>query len=573
MIPKFPFTLLLLLSCIPLLGHSVQETPFTYNPLTLRPDDAELRAAPALVKGSHLKVYLPSLPHVYLSHAINGAFFRPANNERGWDYDLATSYKKIDDTTYEFKLRQGVFFQDGTPFNANAVLLNMEYFTYKPYLFTKLSEVFDHAEKVDDYTVRFHLSQKYGMFLNDVVWLQFYSDAYLQKIGWNGKSTCPNLAEPGPYGLGPYILTEGYVEGDRQTSKIELVANPRYWDKRYPKIERVTVFTELNPELAKDLVLHAEGKLDIVSIAFEYKVETILSPYAKLVISPSNKSYMIHFNLHNGHPKLLKKETRIALNQAIHQANLLHFVFQNEGQLSPTGTAPNMTGVKATLEKLKPYSEVSDPYLPVNQTHLTTLLNGLHLKVLTQDNFMFLWRGIEDQLSKVGVTLELEVLPSEKDIFAQLFTTATGKNTNHWDLLIWGNDDWFSYHPWSNFLVYRTINYWDTSMHWSSIPKDDVMDSYLEELFQTGTDEPGYNEIVYHIMRHAYDNAYMLFVPSPNKVYAVNKEVMFTPYQQAVLPLWEIEITTQHHSIRHGEYPEELKQPVEMVRKNAFKLR
>jgi peptide/nickel transport system substrate-binding protein len=560
-------TLLFIFTAFPLTGQGAEEK-LIYDPLTLRADDAELRAAPALVKGSHLKVYLPNLPYIYISHAINGGLFRPANNEHGWDYDLATAYQKIDDTTYEFKLRQGVVFQDGTPFNADAVRLNMEYFTYKPYLFTKLSEVFDHAEKIDDYTVRFHLSQKYGMFLNDVVWLQFYTRTYLEKYGWNGKGTGPNLAAPGPYGIGPYLLTEGYVEGDRQTPKIELMANPHYWDKRYPKIERVTIFTELNSTQAREMVSYAEGKLDLVPIAFEHKVETILSPYAKLVISPSNNSYAIHINMYNGHPKLQETAVRLALNQALHQANLLYFIFLGEGRLSPLNVAPDLHGVKEATQKIKPYSEVNDPYTPASQARLQKILKGLHLKVLTQENFMFLWRGLEDQLSKVGVTLEITVLPSEKEIFAQLFATAAGKNTKPWDLLIWGNNDWFFYHPWSNFLVYRTLNYWDNAMHWSSIPKDELMDSYLEDLFQTGVGEPGYNDTVYKIMQRAYDQAYMLYVPNPNNVFAVNKEVLFTPYRQAVLPLWEMEISTSHWSIRPGNYPEELKQPVEIVRKN-----
>ncbi len=559
--------LLLIFTAFPLTGQGA-ETRRIYEPLTLRPDDAELRTAPARMKGSHLKVFLPNLPYIYTSHAINGALFRPANNERGWDYDLATSYKQVDELTYEFKLRQGVVFQDGSPFNADAVVLNMEYFTYKPYRFTKLWEIIDQVEKIDDYTVRFHLTQRYGMFLNDVVWLQFYTGTYLDKFGWNGKGSCPNLAEPGPYGIGPYLLTEGYAEEDRQTPKLELVANPLYWDKRYPKVERVTIFTELNSEQAKDMVLSSEGELDIVPISSEHKIETMLSPYAKLVISPSHKSYVIHLNMFNGHPKLLEKEVRLALNQALHQANLLYFVFQGEGRLSPITVAPDLPGVKEATQQLKPYSEVSDPYTPTTQARLQAILKGLRFKVLTQENLLFLWRGIEDQLRKVGVTLEIETLPNEKDLFAQLFATAPGKNTKPWDFLSWGNDDWFFYHPWSNFLVYRTLNYLDNGLHWSTIPKDEVIDSYLEELFKTGVEEPGYNDIVYKIMQYAYDQAYMLFTPIPNTVLAVNKEVIFTPYKQAVMPLWEIEISTSHWSIRPGNYPEQLKQPVEIVKKN-----
>lgn len=551
------FLLLLLWSISVWADNSLQ----SFTPQTLRADNSASRIATP-VKGSHLRVYVPSLPYIYVSHAINGALIRPANNAKGWEFDLATAYEKISDTVYEFVLRKGVEFQDGTPFNADMVLLNMRHFKEKPFTYSKIHEVFDHAEKINDYTVRFHLKQKYGVFLNDVVWIQFYTPAYLEKFGWNGKPTCPNLAEAGPYGIGPYVLTEGYIEGDRKTAKAELVANPRYWDKRFPKIERITVYTELNSDEAKDAVLYQENQLDITPIAFDNKFETITSPYAKLVTSPSTDNYAIHINMRTGNPKLLDKQVRLALNQALHQENLLHFVYENEGESSPISTSPNFPGVRAAMKTIKPLSELNDPYLEVNQQRLKQILNGLTLKVLTQERFLFLWRGIEYQLDKVGVKLDLNITKNETLIFEQLLSTNAKKNTVPWDLLIWGNDDWFFNHPWSSFLIYRTHNVWST------VVNDPIMDKLIEDMFIIGVDEENYNQTISNVMKHIYDNAYALFVPTPNKVFAVNKEVVFTPYKMAALPLWEIELTAQHPSIRQGAYLEALKQPVEIVQKN-----
>ena len=96
-----------------------------YEPVALRQDDSSSRAAPRLTKGSHLNVFIPTLPYIYISHAINGALFRPANNDKGRRFDLAEDYRQLDDTTYEFRLRKNVRFQDGTTFDANMVMLNM----------------------------------------------------------------------------------------------------------------------------------------------------------------------------------------------------------------------------------------------------------------------------------------------------------------------------------------------------------------------------------------------------------------------------------------------------------------
>ena len=525
------------------------------HPVRLRDDDASERFVERLVPGSHVKVFIPSLPYIYISHAINGAMIKPSDNARGWDYDMATSHRQLDDTTYEFKLRQGVQFQDGTRFDADAVVRNMDAFKLAPTLYSKIDQVFDRCEKVDEFTVRFFLKEKYGCFMNDLIWMQFYSDEYLKLNGWNGKATCPNLSAPGPY-----ILTEGYVEGDRQTPKAVLKANPNYWDQRYPKIETITVFTELDSRLAKSSVLETEGELDIAFIPPEYKVDTILSPYAKLVTSPTTNNIAIHMNLINGNPKLLDVDVRRALNEALHQRNLWHFVFDREATLSPTQASPFFPGMQKVTQLLKPYSEIEDPYDAGKRAQLKKRLKGLRLKVLTQNRYMDLWRSIETQLGYVGVTLDIEEVKSEKEIFDPLLTTNQDQNEVQWDLLVWGNDDWFFNHPFTAFLVYRTHNVWST------IFPDPILDGYLDEMFQASVEDPGFEEITYKIVKRVYDQAYMLFVPTPNNVFAVNKEVGFKPYRMACYPLWKIQVTDQHWSVRKGAYPETRKEPMKVTR-------
>ncbi len=547
-------------------GWAVAGAPVVQS-LVLRDDDAPQRTSPGLVKGSHVKLFIPSLPYLYTSHAINGALIKPSDNARGWEYDMAMSHRKLDDKTYEFSLRQGVRFQDGTPFNADSVVLNMEYFKQAPVKYSKIDKVFDRAEKIDNYTVRFHLSEKYGSFMNDAMWLQFYSQTYLEtnedpvthkKVGWNGKANCPNLSKPGPYGLGPYILTEGYIEGDRQSPKAVLKANPFYWDKNYPKVETITIYTELAAERAKDLTLYEEDALDISVIPPEDKVETILAPYSKLVITSSTDNIAVHMNLINGHPRLLERQVRRALNEALNQPNLLHFVFEEEAQRSPF--SPHFPGVAEVCQRLLPVPIDHDPYAPAEQQRLHEILDGLTLKVLAQDRYMPLWRGIESQLKRVGVKLNIKFTTSEKDIFTPLLQTNSGNNQEQWDLLVWGNDDWYFNHPFTAFFVFRTDNVWST------IFPDPIMNANIDELFRTSVDEPEFASVCEKIMRRAYEEGYMLFVPTPNKVFAVNKEVVFHPYKMACLPLWKIQVSDQHWSVRTEPYPADLMRPVKISR-------
>ncbi|WP_087018178.1 ABC transporter substrate-binding protein [Thaumasiovibrio subtropicus] len=541
-------------------GSAAMPSYASEGPLTLKEDDVAEHFAPRLQAGSHVKIYIPNLPYIYTSHAINVGLIRPANNQQGWEYELATDIRQVSETAYDVTLREGIKFQDGTPFTAQSVVRNILAFRQSPFLFSKLHETLLSATALDEQRVRIYLSQRYGQFMNDLLWLHFYTDTYLEKFGWNGKATCPNLAEAGPYGLGPYQLIEGYVEGDRQTKEVMLKANPYYWRPNEPNIERITIYTELDSQAAINQVQAQEGQLDIAPIPFHDKVQTMRSPHSKVVSASSNNNFAIHLNLRNGHPRLQEQAVRVALNKAIHQANLLSFVYMDEGQAKATNASPNFPRIAELSTSLKPYSEVSNPYDPEQQAALKQILDGITLKVYSQRSFLWLWRGIAYQLGRVGVTLDIELTDSEKDIFAQLLTTNQKQNTKDWDLLIWSMDDWYFNHPWSVFVAYRTTSVWSTIM------PDARLDGYIDALFAESVGSDAYLALSRQIMTHVYDQGYMLFVPAPNQVLATNKEVHYVPYPMATSPLWELKISRYHWSVREGALPPSRTAPLQIQR-------
>lgn len=524
--------------------------------------------------GSHVKLFIPNLPYLAISHAINASLVRPANNDKGWQYDLAVSHRSIGDKAWEFSLRQGVRFQDGSPFNADSVLLNMSYFRKKPFLFTKFAKILGQVEKVDDYTVRFHMKEPYGVFLHDALWLQFYTPAYLKKFGWNGKPTCPNLAEPGPYGLGPYILTEGYIEGDRSSPKVILKANPRYWGNNKPKVETITIYTELGIAEARDQVLFSEGKIDISPVPFADQVETVLSPYAKLTVSPSKNNYAMHFNMLNGNPAIRDERIRYVINHAIDQEYMLNLSMLGEGVLSPTMVSPNFFKVSKSIHSLnqffKQYVKSHDDSteslrLQVRQYQEEQGLNPeqpLQLTLIVQESFLFLTRDIQYFLAQVNIDLKLKIMASEKQVFHQLLGTWQDKNQQSWDLLLWGNYDWYK-HPWAAFFVYRPFN------AWSTIPPNKELVALTDRLMQTNVESIDYMPLVADFIRHVYEHNYMVFLPTPNNVYAVNKEVVFEPGSSAFVYLRDLQITSLHWSVRGDKaYPKTRQKPLRINRKN-----
>ncbi len=539
-------------------------------------DTAYKRVTGEFKDGSHVKLFIPNLPYLAISHSINSALIRPANNKEGWEYDLALSHINISNKIYEFSLKKNVKFQDGTPFNADSVLLNMEYFKKQPFTYTKLYKIFDRVEKIDDYTVRFYLKESYGVFIHDAIWIQFYSTSYLKKYGWNGKNSAPNLAAPGLYGLGPYILQEGYIEGDRSTHKVELRANPNYWGESKPKVEFITLYTSLETEEALDLILYNEGELDITSIPFAYEAETVLSEYAKLIISPSTNSYAMHFNLINGNKAIMDEKIRYAINQSIDREMLLNLSMLGEGELSPTMVSPNFNGVNDAINLLEDFFKNEENRLKgkdkteilkkiVTEFQIEKGMNPqlpLEINILTQESFLFLVKDIQFFLSNINIKLVLNVVPDEKTVFKELFGTHKNENTTEWDILLWGNYDWYR-HPWTAFFVYRPGD------AWSSLPADQKLIELTNKLLEINTGSDKFVPLMSSFIKYVYMKNYMLFLPNPNNIYAVNKEVVFNPRTSAFVPLWELEVTDLHWSIRGSvEYPADLKMPFQISRIN-----
>lgn len=542
-------------------------------------DSAPNRVNGKFKKGSHVKLFLPYLPYVAITHSINATLVRPANNARGWEYDLAESHTHTDNRIFEFKLKKGVRFQDGTLFDADALLMNMQYFKKRPFTYTKLYRIFDRAEKIDDHRVRFFLTEANGVFLHDLTHLPFYTRTYLNKYGWNGKSVCANLAEPGPYGLGPYTLVEGYLEGDRSTSKVVLKANPHYWGKMPPKVETITIYTNLKLTEAADLILHNEGELDISPIPFSYEVGTVLSEFAKLVVSPSTNHYAVHLNLVNGSKGILDDQIRYAINQSIDKEMLLNLSMLGEGVLTPTMISPHFYKVDKAIETLEPFFTMErDVFKNKNKNEILkkivtdfqarTGLNAsepLEISMIVQESFLFLARDIQYFLAQINIRLVLDVVKDEKAVFKQLFPTHKNENDKQWDILIWANFDWFR-HPWTAFFVYSP------NTAWSSLPANPKLAEYCEKLLTISEESPDYLPLITSLIKYVYKNNYMLFLPNPNTVYAVNKEVVFHPRTSTIVPLWELEVTDLHWSLRGDKpYPKHLKAPYQIIRENFIK--
>jgi peptide/nickel transport system substrate-binding protein len=135
---------------------------------------------------------------------------------------------QVDDTTWEFKLRDGVTFHDGTPFNADAVVATVTRMRgFIEAQSTDMDGFFSSivgAEKVDDLTVRIMTEAPDAVLPARMYWL---------KITAPGTETVADLSDA-PNGTGPYKFVSREVG-----SQIVLDANADYWDGA-PAVGEVT---------------------------------------------------------------------------------------------------------------------------------------------------------------------------------------------------------------------------------------------------------------------------------------------------------------------------------------------
>ena len=145
---------------------------------------------------------------------------------------LATEWKAIEPTVWEFKLRRGVKFSDGSEFTAADVVASIDRVPKvpnSPSPFTAYTKQIAKIDVVDPYTLRFRTVSPYPLMPTDLTQIAIVSK------GAAGASTEEFNSGKAAIGTGPYKLVR-YAKGDR----IELVRNDTWWGGRTPW-EKVTL--------------------------------------------------------------------------------------------------------------------------------------------------------------------------------------------------------------------------------------------------------------------------------------------------------------------------------------------
>lgn len=326
---------------------------------------------------------------------------------------LAVEWAPVDDLTWEFKLRQGVTFHDGSAFNADDVVCSFKRAPDVPNspasfaTYTKGKTV----SKVDDYTIQIKTEAPYPLMANDVSTLPIISD----ETGCNAATEDFNNG-PASIGTGPFKFVS-YSPGD----SIVLERNDGYWGDK-PHWSKVTI-KPISSGPARVAALLA-GDVDIIAGVPTTDISTLKArDDITLSSGPSNRVIYLHldhdradspFVKANGggaiDNPLRKLEVRTAISMAINRDAIIDRVMEGvaikAGQLLPDG----FFGVS---DKLTPVD-----YDPAGAKELLAkagVPDGFELTIHGPNdryiNDAKIAEAIGQMLTRVGIKTQVETMP------------------------------------------------------------------------------------------------------------------------------------------------------------------
>ena len=243
---------------------------------------------------------------------------------------LAVGHTWTDPTTLEIKLRDGVTFHDGEPFNAAAVKYSLErHLTMQGSYRRSEISVIDSVEAVDPLTVRIKLKTASAPFL-------------AQLADRSGMIVSPKAAEAAgkdfglrPVCTGPFRFVERVAQ-----DRIVLERFANYWDKASIKLDRV-VYLAI-PDSSIRLANLQSGSIEMTEQVLAPDVEAVRkNPRLKLALSDYLGYQGITFNVGAG-PRAntpIGKDARVrrAFELSLDRDALVQVVYA--GMYTPTAQA------------------------------------------------------------------------------------------------------------------------------------------------------------------------------------------------------------------------------------------
>lgn len=350
---------------------------------------------------------------------------------------LAESWRAMDELTWEFRLRRGVRFHDGTEFTAADVIASLDRVPNvpnSPSSFATYSRQITERITVDPYTIRLKTAKPYPLMPNDM------STIMIIPARARGASTDDFNSGRMAIGTGPFRFVR-WQKGDR----VELARNDSYWGTR-PAWDKVT-FRIITSDATRVAALLSGDVRAIENVPTSDLAKVLKNPELSVYRQVSHRVMYLHIDSSRDKSPMVTdkagrplernplKDVRVrqAISRAINRQALVERLMEGSavatGQVMPEG----MFGYDP---KVKP-----DAFDPDGARKLLAAagypdgfgltIHGPNNRYVNDDQVA---QAIAQMLTRIGIVTKVDVMPS-----AVYFSRA---NKLEFSLMLvgWGSD-------------------------------------------------------------------------------------------------------------------------------------
>ncbi len=438
---------------------------------------------------------------------------------------LAESWRAIDDTTWEFRLRRGVKFHDGSDFTAADVAFSIDRVPTvpnSPSPFTTYSKQITEKIIVDPSTIRFKTAAPYPLMPNDMTSIMIVSSRAAK-----GATTEDFNTGKAAVGTGPFRFVR-WQKGDR----IELARFDNYWGAKSPW-DRVTfrIITS-DPTRVASLLAGEVRAIENVPTADLAKVSK--SPDLSVYRVVSHRVMYLHIDSNRdktpfatdkaGRPldKNPLKDARVrrAMSKAINRQALVERVMEGAaratGQVMPEGMFGYTPALKpeafdpSGARKLLAEAGYPDGF------GLT--LHGPNDRYVNDDQVA---QAIAQMLTRVGIVTKVETMPSS------VYFSRANKPEFSFILVGWGSDTAEASSPLRALLAtFNTQKGMGQANRgrYSSAKMDELLDQALATV-----DDPKREKLLQQATEVAMGDLGIIPLYHQESIWATRKGVVYTP--------------------------------------------
>ena len=482
-----------------------------------------------------------------LGHNVLQYLFEYAIDRNELVPSLAVHRHWLDETTMEIHLRKGVHFHNGEPFDASAVKFNITYQReHNPgrgiqVYMQNLKEI----RVIDSHTLHIILGEPDSLFLDKLIlgpiagWV-IGAPKYMERVGWDAFLKRP-------VGTGPYMVKGeilDYREIPEGKAYATMVANPHYWKKGFPGIQRISFFHYSSND---SLRLLTEGQIDLVSNIIPkdtLKVEE--SPYSKVVKGRNDiRSTTGYFNIMSRQASPLRNLlVRKALNYAINKKELIRYAFKGNA-LEMKGLLTESSGVDLSETKVYDWNIAKARELMKEAGYSS----GFDMKLFYQEKDFLIAQLIRRFYSLLKI--DVDIRPMNWEWFVRHLVYPNTREGYSWD----DEDWWITLATNPGYVPEIMGGFFEWASHsgapWQTYPRWLVgpLDSMYYEVRRSMNQERRF-QLYKEANDYIANQALYLFTMAPLSLYGVNKELNFVQQVSQYLYLDYSSVTDNHWSLR-----------------------